>query len=116
MEEVGRLLHRNWEDYDTAHVVFRPKRMTVEELQEGYERIYRRLFSPASIWARRPRQADAVLPDVAMSHLYKKSNWYWHLLIRHRPTALAWRGLVEWTRSRHVRFQAGTGAEAGGNG
>jgi radical SAM superfamily enzyme YgiQ (UPF0313 family) len=27
METEGRLLHRNWALYDTAHAVFRPKRM-----------------------------------------------------------------------------------------
>ncbi len=45
MEAANRLLHRDWEKYDTAHVVFRPARMTVEELQLGYDWLYRRLFS-----------------------------------------------------------------------
>jgi hypothetical protein len=40
-----------------------------------------------------------------MSYLYKRSNWLWHLLIRHRLTGLVWRPLVEWTRRRHLRFR-----------
>ena len=51
MEAEGRLLHRDWSKYDTAHVVFRPKHMTVDELAEGYAWCYRRLFSLDSILA-----------------------------------------------------------------
>jgi radical SAM superfamily enzyme YgiQ (UPF0313 family) len=105
-EAEGRLLHRDWSRYDTAHVVFRPRLMTPDQLAEGYARCYERLFSFASIWKRRPGNAEAVLPYLAMSYLYKKSNWLWALLIRHRLTAAAWRPLVEWTRRRHVRFRA----------
>jgi radical SAM superfamily enzyme YgiQ (UPF0313 family) len=105
MEGEGRLLHKNWSLYDTAHVVFRPKRMTVEQLAEGYAWCYRRLFSHASIWRRRPEDWRAIAPYLAMSYLYKRSNWLWHLLIRHRLTGLAWRPLVEWTRRRHLHFR-----------
>ena len=59
-EAEGRLLHRDWEKYDTAHVVFRPKQMTPEELLLGYDWLYRRLFSHASIWRRKPRGAFSV--------------------------------------------------------
>ena len=105
MEQEQRILHRNWNLYDTSHVVFEPRRMSAEELQEGYEWCYRRLFSHASIWSRRPTDWRAVVPYLAMSYLYKKSNWYWHLLIRHRLTAVAWKPLVESTRRRHLRFR-----------
>jgi radical SAM superfamily enzyme YgiQ (UPF0313 family) len=105
METEGRLLHKNWSVYDTAHVVFRPKHMSPEELAEGYAWCYRRLFSHRSIWRRRPRDGRAVLPYLAMSYLYKRSNWLWYRLIRHRLTALAWRSLVEWTRRRHLDFR-----------
>ena len=105
MQREGRLLHKDWTRYDTAHVVFRPRHMTARELMEGYTWCYRRLFSTASIWRRRPADWRAVLPYLAMSYLYKRSNRLWRLLIRHRLTATAWRPLVEWTRSRHVRFR-----------
>jgi len=105
MEGEGRLLHRNWTLYDTGHAVFRPRHMTPEQLEEGYAWCYRRLFSHASIWRRRPCDARAVLPYLAMSYLYKRSNFFWYWLIRYRLTATVWRGLVEWTRRRHVRFR-----------
>jgi len=105
MRRDGRLLHTDWSRYDTAHVVFRPRHMTPEELAEGYAWCYRRLFSVASIWRRRPADWRAVAPYLAMSVLYKRSNWLWRHLIRHRLTGPVWRPLVEWTRRRHVRFR-----------
>ena len=105
MEGEGRLLHRDWSRYDTAHVVFRPRHMTPEELFEGYAWCYERLFSHGSIWRRRPDDWRAVPPYLAMSYLYKRSNRLWDLLIRHRLTGPAWRPLVEWTRRRHLRFR-----------
>src|SRR5262249_13872036 len=90
IESEWRLLHRNWILYDTAHVVFRPNRMSVEQLRDGYEWCYRTLFSHRSIWRRRPTDPAAVLPYLAMSYLYKRSNLFWRWLIRRRLTARVW--------------------------
>jgi radical SAM superfamily enzyme YgiQ (UPF0313 family) len=105
MEREGRLLHRDWELYDTGHAVFRPKHMTPEELERGYAWIYQRLFSHASIWRRRPADWRAVAPYLAMSYLYKRSNRFWRLLIKHHLVNTVWRPLVEMTRLRHLRFR-----------
>ena len=105
MEREGRILHRDWSRYDTGHVVFRPARMSAEQLQSGYEWLYRTLFSFRSIWRRRPEDWRAVPAYLAMSLLYKKSNWLWPFLIRHRLVAGFWRPLVELTRWRHLRFR-----------
>lgn len=106
METEGRLLHRDWSMYDTAHAVFRPANMSPEELEEGYAWMYRRLFSHASIWRRRPEDWRAVPPYLAMSYLYKRSNRFWRLLIKHHLVHAVWRPLVELTRLRHVQFRA----------
>ena len=105
MEEEGRLLHRDWSLYDTGHVVFKPKRMTPEQLLHGYHWMYQHLFSLGSIWRRRPHDAHAVLPYLAMSLLYKRSNRFWHFLIKHRLTHRAWSPLVNWNRIRHRAFR-----------
>lgn len=105
METEGRLLHRDWSLYDTAHVVFRPKRMSVEELAAGYEYCYRRTFSHRCIWRRRPGDWRAVPAYLLMAYLYKRSNWLWPLLIRRRLTHWAWRPLLEASRWRHLRFR-----------
>ncbi|MHC4442525.1 MAG: B12-binding domain-containing radical SAM protein [Planctomycetota bacterium] len=105
MEKEGRLLHKDWSLYDTAHVVFRPRRMTAEELAEGYSWSYRRLFSHRSIWRRRPQSVRAVLPYLAMCYLYKRSNRIWPFLIGHRLTGLVWGPLIECSRRRHLRYR-----------
>jgi radical SAM superfamily enzyme YgiQ (UPF0313 family) len=105
IEAEGRLLHRDWSLYDTAHAVFRPKNMSPEELENGYAWMYRRLFSHASIWRRRPADWRAVPPYLAMSYLYKRSNRFWHLLIKHNLVHAVWRPLLEMTRLRHLRFR-----------
>ena len=106
MEAEGRLLHRDWSRYDTAHCVFRPRHMTPEELDRGYAWIYGRLFSHRSIWRRRPEDWRAVPAYLGMSYLYKRSNRLWRLLIRMRLVHATWRPLVELTRRRHLRFRA----------
>ncbi len=105
MEAEGRLLHRNWTLYDTGHAVFQPRHMTPEELEHGYAWIYQRLFSHASIWRRRPEDWHAVPPYLAMSYLYKRSNRFWHLLIKHNLVHAVWKPLVAGTRWRHVRYR-----------
>jgi hypothetical protein len=79
--------------------------MTPEELERGYAWIYQRLFSLASIWRRRPADSRSVAPYLAMSYLYKRSNRFWRLLIKHHLVHAVWRPLVELTRLRHLRFR-----------
>nr|MCS5650002.1 DUF4070 domain-containing protein [Dehalococcoidia bacterium] len=104
-EKEGRILHKDWSLYDTSHVVYQPKGMTAEQLQEGYEYVYRRLFSYKSIWKRRPEEITSVLPYLAMSQVYKKSNSFWHLLIKYRLTHAVWKPLIEMNRLRHLIFR-----------
>jgi radical SAM superfamily enzyme YgiQ (UPF0313 family) len=112
LEAEGRILHREWSLYDTSHVVFRPRHMGVDELEAGYAWCYKRLFSHASIWRRRPEDARAVLPYLAMSYLYKRSNRMWRTLIERRLVHRVWRPLVELTRRRHLRFRERLAARA----
>src|SRR5215469_15545956 len=112
MEAEGRILHRDWTLYDTAHAVFRPKHMTPEELEHGYAWIYQRLFSHASIWRRRPEDWRAVPLYLAMSYLYKRSNRFWHQLIKHNLVHAVRSPLVELTRIRHVHYRQHLAAES----
>jgi radical SAM superfamily enzyme YgiQ (UPF0313 family) len=102
LDAEGRLLHRDWALYDTAHVVFRPKHLTPEELLLGYDWLYRRLFSHASIWARRPTAKSALPTYFAGAYLYKHSNRLWQFLIEHRLVHAAWRPLVERARRQQL--------------
>ncbi len=105
MEQQNRLIHKNWDLYDTAHVVFNPKRMTVEQLAEGYDWCYRTLFSHTSIWRRRPKDLTALPAYLAGCYLYKRANRLWPFLIRHNLTGRIWRPLVELSRKRHLKFR-----------
>ncbi len=105
MEKEGRLLHKNWDLFDTAHVVFRPKNMSEAELEAGYHWLYERLFTLGSIWRRRPERRSEILPFIAMSLLYKRANLFWPVLIKYGLTHAAWNPLVEITRQRHLKFR-----------
>jgi radical SAM superfamily enzyme YgiQ (UPF0313 family) len=94
LEAEGRLLHRNWDLYDTAHAVFAPKQMTPEELEMGYDWLYRRLFSQRSIWTRRPEPLREWPSYFGGAYLYKRSNRLWRFLIRRQLVHAAWRPLI----------------------
>jgi radical SAM superfamily enzyme YgiQ (UPF0313 family) len=52
LEAQGRLLHKNWSLYDVEHVVFEPKKMSPERLQEGLEWAWKQSYSWRSIFNR----------------------------------------------------------------
>ncbi len=57
----GRLLDLPWRYYDTAHVTYQPRRMSVQEMEQVYDRFCRQVYSPRNIasrglsaWVRHP--------------------------------------------------------------
>jgi radical SAM superfamily enzyme YgiQ (UPF0313 family) len=44
LQAEGRILHYDWSKYDLGHVVFRPKRMTVQELEDGYIWVHEQVY------------------------------------------------------------------------
>lgn len=86
MQRDGRILHADWNRYDTRHTVFRPARLTPEELEEGYWRAYESFYRWGSILrgaATKPSAADA-LRHVAYAGGWKKLEPMWDLVIRAR--------------------------------
>jgi radical SAM superfamily enzyme YgiQ (UPF0313 family) len=68
---AGRILpHATWEQYNTNHVTYVPAQMTVEELQEGYDWLCRRLYSYSQIAQRGFRAWRRHLPERAGSRLF----------------------------------------------
>jgi radical SAM superfamily enzyme YgiQ (UPF0313 family) len=45
LDAEGRILTRDWELYDGQHVVFQPRHMSVDELQQGTEHAWKRAYS-----------------------------------------------------------------------
>ena len=52
LEEEGRLMHHKWSLYDMNHVVFKPRNISPEELQQGYAWALKYLASPTKILSR----------------------------------------------------------------
>jgi len=48
----NRIIHTDWEKYDMNHVVFKPLKMTAEQLQNGFNWAYKRLYGYRSIVTR----------------------------------------------------------------
>jgi hypothetical protein len=84
-------LHHDWDRYDTRHTVFRPARLSPEQLEEGYRRAYREFYR----WRNIARGA-ATKPDwtgrarhFAYSAGWKKFERVWDMLIRARQVTHA---------------------------
>ncbi len=48
-EDEGRLLDVPWKYYDTAHITYTPKLMSVDEMQRAYDWLVRKIYSPYHI-------------------------------------------------------------------
>ena len=68
----GRLLTHDLSLYNTAHVVFRPKGMTPEELYQGYLWMYRQIYSLKNILRRRPEARQQRMSYWLFNLLYRK--------------------------------------------
>ena len=71
LDREGRILTRNWELYDGQHVVFRPARMTVEELQSGIEAAWRFAYRPSSILRRIAASPSPLMVRVGANLAYR---------------------------------------------
>lgn len=64
----GRLLHTQWEHYDTQHVVIQPAKMTPSDLDSGFIRAYKQTFGLKAI-ARRTLRFSKNAPVVFVGNL-----------------------------------------------
>jgi radical SAM superfamily enzyme YgiQ (UPF0313 family) len=86
MEEQGRITTRNWDLYDTRHVVYRPARLTPAALEAGYHWAYTEFYRWSSI-ARAAWSHDSTkhkIKHFAYSAGWKKFERAWNLAIRLR--------------------------------
>ena len=77
MESEGRLLHKDWTQYNGAEVVFRPQLMTEETLQRGFNWVCKEAYSLGSIAKRvfHPQQRffTRLLSNVAYRSIARKT-------------------------------------------
>jgi radical SAM superfamily enzyme YgiQ (UPF0313 family) len=86
MEQQGRILTKNWNLYDTRHVVYRTQGLSAEELQQGYDFAYREFYRWRNIF-----RSSMIHPSLArkMQHLLYTGGWkkfepLWNFLIKTR--------------------------------
>ncbi|MEO9803411.1 MAG: radical SAM protein [Reichenbachiella sp.] len=86
MKQENRLVSHNWDLYDTRHVVFKTKKLTASELEEGYHWAYKEFYSWANI-AKASFQHESI-KHVAKHLLYaggwKKFEPLWNFIIKSR--------------------------------
>ncbi len=76
----GRLLHRDWSRYDTRHAVFRPRRMSPEQLEAGRRKMYRDFYRYGSI-LRRSLGLTGALKRIAYNVAWQRLDSVWSALI-----------------------------------
>lgn len=84
MAAQGRLLHQEWDLYDTRHTVFAPARMSPAALEAGYWRAYRDFYRWGAI-VRGASAHDSMagrLRHVAYAAGWKKCEPLWDWVIR----------------------------------
>jgi len=78
LEKEDRIIDRNWSNYDLAHVVFQPKLMTPQELKQGFDWAYQRIYRLSSIFKRlsglsRGGRWKYLLPGLTLNLGYRRT-------------------------------------------
>jgi len=81
---AGRITSHDWDRYDTRHVVYRPARLTPEQLESGYDRAYRNFYG----WRNMARAASVHdSTKHRAKHFFYAAGWkkfepLWDLVIK----------------------------------
>lgn len=78
LERENRIIDRNWSNYDLAHVVFQPKLMSAQELKQGFDWAYQRIYRLSSIFKRlsglhRGGRWKYLLPGLTLNLGYRRT-------------------------------------------
>ncbi len=84
MDAAGRIKTRNWNLYDTRHVVYTPTNLTSDALKSGYDRAYRDFYKWRNI-ARAALNHDTLKHSA--KHFFYTTGWkkfeaLWDVIIR----------------------------------
>jgi len=71
LEQEGRIIHKNWDYYRGTHAVFRPARMTIDQLEQGRAWVKQEFYSYLNISKR---------VDFSGEHVFYR--WLYNLLKR----------------------------------
>ncbi len=84
LEQAGRIVTRNWDLYDTRHVVYRTASLSVDELETGYNQAYKDFYSWSNILEASFKH-DTLKHQ--MKHLFYTGGWkkfepLWNFIIK----------------------------------
>ncbi len=84
MEAEGRIMTRNWDLYDTRHVVYKTRGLTAVELEQGYHRAYQEFYSWTNILEASFKH-DSI--KHRLKHLFYMGGWkkfepLWNFIIK----------------------------------
>jgi len=90
LESAGRIVTRNWDLYDTRHVVYEPQGLTAFELEEGYARAYREFYTYRNILrgARAHSTVSRSFKHFAYAAGWKRFEAAWDSVIRARAIGM----------------------------
>ena len=112
MATEGRILTEDWDLYDTRHAVYRPAKLTPQQLEAGYHRAYRDFYGWRNIgraaWSHELARHKA--KHFAYAAGWKKFEPLWDLMINARRLDLM-TPLLEAVLSRVSREETGLAYE-----
>lgn len=84
MEKENRILHRNWDLYDTRHTVYKTVNLTAEQLTNGYNWAYKEFYSWANITKAsvQHEKAKHIIKHFAYAGGWKKFEPLWNFMIK----------------------------------
>lgn len=84
MEKQGRITTKNWDLYDTRHVVYKTRNLTSKQLEEGYEWAYREFYQWNNIIksSMQHEQLKHVLKHFFYTSGWKKFEPLWNIIIK----------------------------------
>ncbi|MBB4035514.1 radical SAM superfamily enzyme YgiQ (UPF0313 family) [Dysgonomonas hofstadii] len=84
METEGRIITRNWDLYDTRHVVYKTHGLTAEELEEGYNWSYKEFYKWTNIFnaSFKHDSAKHILKHLFYTGGWKKFEPLWNFIIK----------------------------------
>jgi len=110
MVQQSRILHNNWELYDTRHCVFQPAGMSAEQLEAGYWKSYADFYRWGSILraASTKETLAGRLRHLAYTAGWKKFEPFWDIVIRAKQVSQ----MLPWLEQLLAGFEAGGKREA----
>jgi radical SAM superfamily enzyme YgiQ (UPF0313 family) len=84
MQGANRIIHYDWNLYDTRHAVFIPRRISAQALENGYWRSYKDFYSWTNILRSTAKQEELLkqLRHFAYKTAWKKFEGVWDWIIR----------------------------------